>query len=236
MGKLYACFFWIFCFGFLFSQQTDSIYLDVKLDSTRHELHVKQEFVLLNQSQKTLTEVYLHAWANAYSGKLTVLNKVKLQDRKGALHFSEREDRGGARDLILLNDENDKILYQEQEREFLKIELEKPWKKGEIIRLKAEYTVKIPVDAVTRDGRTEKGNYLLKYFFLQPATLNANGNWVLQHYKDFEELSAYPSYYQLKIEHPENYLISTDLEKNEEFWTAGNLEHFRIYLTKNKEE
>ena len=96
MGKFYTCFFWIFCFGFLFSQQTDSIYLDVKLDSTRHELHVKQEFVLVNQSQKTLTEVYLHAWANAYSGKLTVLNKVKLQDRKGALHFSEREDRGGA--------------------------------------------------------------------------------------------------------------------------------------------
>lgn len=236
MGKFYACFFVIFCFGVSFSQHTDSIYLDVKLDSTRHELHVKQEFVLVNQSPKTLTEVYLHAWANAYSGKLTVLNKVKLQDRKGALHFSEREDRGGARDLIFLNDENDTILYQEQEREFLKIELEKPWKRGEIIRLKAEYTVKIPFDAVTRYGRSEKGNYLLKYFFLQPATLNANGKWVLQHYKDFEELSAYPSYYQLKIEHPENYLISTDLEKNGEFWTAGNLEHFRIYLTKNTEE
>src|SRR5690606_31188209 len=194
MGKFYTCFFWIFCFGVSFSQQTDSIYLDVKLDSTHHELQVKQEFVLVNQSQKTLTEVYLHAWANAYSGKLTVLNKVKLQDRKGALHFSEREERGGVDNLIFTDFESNSVRFQINEREFIRIPLEKPWKKGEIIRIKAEYTVKIPFDAVTRYGRTEKGNYLLKYFFLQPATLNANGNWVLQHYKDFEGLSAYPSY------------------------------------------
>src|SRR5690606_11387745 len=104
MGKFYGClFFWILFFGCCFSQQTDSIFLKVKLDTARHELFVQQEFVLVNQSPKTLNEIYLHNWSNAYSGKLTVLNKIKLQDRKGALHFSDRNERGGAGNLVFQN-------------------------------------------------------------------------------------------------------------------------------------
>lgn len=223
-------------FGIGLSQQTDSIFLNVKLDTIRHELHVEQEFILINQSLKTLNEVYFHSWANAYSGKLTVLNKIKLQDRKGALHFSEREQRGSLSDLIFQNTDSDTISHQTQEREFVKIDLPTFWRRGESIRLKASYVVKIPFDAVTRYGKSPNGNYLLKYFFLQPATVNSTGHWVLQHYKDFEELAAYPSFYQLKISYPENYQMTSDLESDGEFWTAQNLEHFRIYLTKNELE
>ncbi|MBA5629498.1 hypothetical protein [Moheibacter lacus] len=226
----------LICFGFSFAQQTDSIFLKVKLDTARHEMHVEQEFVLINQSPKTLNELYLHNWANAYSGKLTVLNKIKLQDRKGALHFSEREDRGGAGNLIIRNVENDSLSYQIQEREFIKISLPTFWRRGEKIRLRANYTVRIPSDAFTRYGRSENGNYLLKYFFLQPATVNEFGHWVLQHYKDFEELTAYPSYYELELEHPENYQMTSDLEWDGERWTAENMEHFRVYLTQNELE
>src|SRR5690606_31611436 len=234
MRNFYAGFFLI-CLGFTigFSQHTDSIFLSVKLDTIHHELHVEQEFILINQSSKTLTEAYFHGWANAYSGKLTVLNKVKLQDRKGALHFSEKEERGGTRDLVFTNAENDTISHQVQEREFVHIKLGKPWKTGEKIKLKTTYTVKIPFDAVTRYGYNPNGNYLLKYFFLQPATVNENGHWVLQHYKDFEGLTAYPSFYQLELELPENYEVYSDLGRNGNLWTGENLEHFRIYLTKN---
>lgn len=236
MGRFFGCLFWILFFGCCFSQQTDSIFLKVKLDTARHELVVQQEFVLINHSPKTLNEVYLHNWANAYSGKLTVLNKIKLQDRKGALHFSERNERGGTGNLIFKNAENDSIPYQIQEREFIKMKLPGFWRRGEKIRFQVEYVVKVPIDAFTRYGRSEGGNYLLKYFFLQPATVNENGHWVLQHYKDFEGLTAYPSYYELDFDYPENYQMTSDLEWNGVSWTAENMEHFRVYLTRNELE
>ncbi|MFV0305504.1 MAG: hypothetical protein ACK5IC_08510 [Moheibacter sp.] len=234
MGRIYILIAW-----FLFissngkSQNIDSIFLVVKLDTLSQTLEVKQELTLVNHSPKTLTEAYFHAWANAYSGKLTVLNKVKLEDRKGNLHFSERSQRGSVGNF-LFNDATGHLLsYEIQQREFIRIQLDKPWKKGESIKVKAEYTVHIPFDHVTKYGRSDFGDYLLKYFFLQPATVNEKGNWVLQHYKDFEEVAAYPSHYQLKMDYPIGYTMYSDLENKEDYWTARNLEHFRIYLTQD---
>lgn len=217
----------------VFSQKTDSVFLNVKLDTISQKLLVQQEFVLINHSPKTLTEAYFHAWGNAYSGKLTVLNKVKLEDRKGALHFSKREQRGNV-DKVVFFDENGKPLNVNfEQREFVQIPLNKAWKSNEVIKISANYEVKLPFDHVTKYGRSDDGNYLLKYFFLQAATLDQKGDWVLQHFKDFEEVAAYPNYYQLKIDCPPIFNVFSDLQKVNDQWVGENMEHFRLYLSKN---
>lgn len=219
--------------GLTFAQESDKILLSIELDTIHRELIVEQELRLINHSNKTLKEVYLHAWANAYSGRVTTLNETKLQDRKGNLHFSENEDRGGIRDLTLENLSGEILSYKTIEREFIQIPLDKPWRKGAQIVLKAKYIVKIPFDAVTKYGRKENGDYLLKYFFLEAATLDEKSNFVLQHYKDFESLAAYPSTYSVEIQVPDEYSIWSDLEQNGNRWQGTKLEHFRLYLTKH---
>lgn len=223
-----------FCFCVLVcGQQKDRILLHVSLDTIAGNLLVEQEFHIYNHSPKIYTEAYLHAWANAYSGRKTKLNKIKLEERDGSLQFSEKSDRGGIRDIYLESMELEGLNFKFEEREFIRISLDKPWKPGELLTFKAYYTVAVPYDKITHYGRTEDGDYLLKYFFLQPATHDEKGNRTLQHYKDFEELTAYPTDYFLQLEVPENFRVFSDLKYDGNIWVGENMEHFRLYLSKN---
>ncbi len=223
-----------FAFGCVLSQNRDSIILNVRLDTLENKLYVEQDFFLVNKTSKILNEIFFHAWANAYTGRFTELNRTKLQDRKGSLHFSQKEDRGGVANFSFQDSNGNSLDFEVSEREFFKIKLNQPWMRNENIHLKVHYTVKIPFDAVTRYGRNENGDYLLKYFFLQPATMNPEGNWNLQHFKDFEALAAYPGYYELKFDYPKNFTMFSDLEKSGNTWVGNNMEHFRIYLTQDQ--
>ena len=237
MKKIYLVFVCIIAhLNSISAQINDSIIIYAELDSITDELIVKQEFKIYNHSQKTLKETRLHSWANAYSGRITTLNKTKLEDRKGHLHFSEKHQRGGINDLKFYDEHSNLIAYETSEREFIKMNLKNPWKNGQKIKFTAEYKVKIPFDAVTQYGKSNEGDYLLKYFFLQPATIDENGNWMMQHYKDFEEVSAYPTTYVLTIDLSENYHLLTDLEENENYWSSSNIDHFRIFITPNEEK
>lgn len=234
MNLIRVFLFFIFCSpGFIFGQQKDSIFLDVKLDTITGSLQVNQKFRLINHSPKTLNYIYLHAWSNAYTGRLTELNKVKLQNRKSVLHFSEKEDRGWISEPLFTDENSNPVDFSFEEREFIKLELGKSWKKNDTVIFYASYNIKIPTDKISRYGKSADEDYLLKYFFLQPAIMNSNGKWILQHYKDYEEPIGHPSSYRLKIDLPENYYIYSDLDKNEGIWSGDDIEFFRLFLTRD---
>lgn len=234
-SKLYIVTILILLFKFNFAQKSDSIFLQLKLDTIYNTIQVEQTFYLNNSTSQTLDELYLHAWANAYSGKNTVLNQIKLEDRKGYLYFSKHQERGKVAQLQFFIDDKLHENYEFQEREFVKIKLPQPWKPNETQILKAKYVVKIPSNVITHYGFSPEKDYLLKFFFLQPAT-HQNGEWYLQHYKDFEELLAYPTNYSVEIYLPENYQIASDLIHNQGKWNGENREHFRFFLTQNPQK
>lgn len=229
---LFACFL-IFLAGHCLGQQADSISLKIRLDTLSNKLWVEQEFRLVNHSPHDLDYIYLNAWVNAYTGRLTELNRVKLEQRNGALHFSEKEDRGAVINPVFMNHKDESLKFGFEEREFIRIELNQPWKKDELLILSAIYEIKIPFDQVTHYGKSKEGDYLLKYFFMHPAPTDQNGNWQLQHYKDFEEPLTRPAHYQLSINFPKNYRLYTDLEGQGSQWHGSNIEFFRLYLTRN---
>lgn len=220
---------WNLCF----SQNQNSQIIWAKLDTISNKLIVRQQFKLYNHSSKTLTSIYLHAWVNAYSGRNTKLNQTKLEARKGVLHFLRREDRGFIEDLSFVNNENQQLEYKFEEREFINLVLKKPLKKGDSLIFQATYQLKIPLDQVTKYGISDDGDYLLKYFFLQPAVIDRDGKWVLQQYKDFEEPLGYPSHYQLNFDYPENFRLYSDLDGIGHQLSGNGIEFFRLYLTKN---
>ena len=127
MKKIYLVFVCIIAhLNSISAQINDSIIIYAELDSITDELIVKQEFKIYNHSQKTLKETRLHSWANAYSGRITTLNKTKLEDRKGHLHFSEKHQRGGINDLKFYDEHSNLIAYETSEREFIKMNLKNP--------------------------------------------------------------------------------------------------------------
>lgn len=226
----------LFFFGLLvYGQQGDRQILKVELDTVSNKLIVEQKFVLINHTPKTLTNLYLNAGVNAYTGRMTELNKTKLEARKGALYFSKREDRGAIANLSLRNNENNDLKFKFEEREFIRVELNKAWMVNDTLSFSAFYEIKIPFDEVTKYGKSKNGDYLFKYFFIYPAVMDANGNWILRHYKDMEEPIAYPTDFQLEFKFPENYNLFTDLKGAENQWSGEDIEFFRLYLTKNPE-
>jgi len=232
----YRCpFFLLFFFSSLlcFGQRGDSISIEVRLDTLANKLEVAQKFKLVNHSPKTLTHIYLNAWVNAYTGRLTELNRVKLEARKGSLYFSDRSQRGAIDNPFFQDSKKQPMQFHFEEREFIKIELDSPWKRGDTISFEAFYGIKIPFDEVTKYGRSSDGDYLLKYFFLQPAVTDESGNWVLHHYKDFEEPIGYPTDYQINFEYPENYSIYSDLDGSGNNWSGSSTDFYRFYLSKN---
>lgn len=221
--------------SFLFGQQSDRQILKVELDTISNKLIVEHEYILINRSPKTLTHIYLNAWINAYTGRLTELNRTKLEARKGALYFSDKKDRGAVESLFIQNSENQTLKFKFEEREFVRVELNQAWKIGDTLRFKAFYELRIPFDEVTKYGRNKNGDYLLKYFFLQPAVMDKNANWNLQHYRDMEEVVSSPAQFQLNITYPENYKLYSDLDGDGNFWQGEGISFFRLYLTKNQE-
>ncbi|MET3730972.1 hypothetical protein [Moheibacter stercoris] len=234
MSKFYLVLVLIWMSIISLSQEKDRISYHLNLNPTTNILTVYQTFELTNSSQQDLEEIYIHAWANAYSGRLTRLNEIKLQDRKGALHFSEKEERGHLQYLVISQNSN-LLSYEIVEREFVKLNLSEPWVKGTRIQLLANYEVKIPKDVFTKYGYNEQQEFLLKYFFLQPATQDEKGKWVLQHYQDFEELSANPTNVQLTMDQLDEYDMASDLFEENKIWRGENMEHFRLFLTPKPE-
>lgn len=212
------------------AQKRDSLFFKVRPDTLMHSLYVEQDFYLINRSAETLKEVYLNAKVNAYTGRDTELNRVKLENRKGALYFSTTEERGKVLEAEITDSAGNLLEYEYEKREFIRVKLKNEWKPGTALRLKADYSVKLPFDAVTRYGYNEKGEYLLKYFFLMPAIIEKDGSWDLRRYKDFEEAVILPSYLDVDFELPEGYHMYSDLSFDGKTWN-GITDHFRIFLT-----
>lgn len=223
-------------FNGLLAQQKDSVFLQLTLDTIHHEIQVQQEFRLHNRSSTTLKSIQFHAWANAYSGRATVLNQTKLEDRKGKLYFSTQEERGGVLALEILDSAQNALLFHSKKREFIQVALNEPWRENETIQLFAQYRVKIPTDEITRYGKNKNGDYLLKYFFLEAALIDENNQWILQHFKDFEGVASAPKTYVVQLNLPENYQAFGDLVKTDNTWIGHDLAHFELFLTKKTEQ
>lgn len=219
-------FFWLF--SLCFAQMQDSVALEITINEQDKEIHVKQHFFVYNRTPKVLTNFYLHAWANAYTGRKTSLNQVKIEDRKSSLYFANKQEKGGIDGLQFSGIKS----YQFKNREFVLLELEKPLAPNEKLEFKASYTVKLPHQKITQYGYDDQGNMLLKYFFLQCVPYK-NQRWLLQTYKDFESVTANPTNYSLTINNPTGYFIYSDLTKNNDHWVGNNLGSFRLLISKS---
>lgn len=231
-----VCVVVIFCLipsKVLWAQKNDSVFLQLTLDTLRGEIKVQQEFRLYNATEKTFDTLQLHAWANAYSGKATVLNRTKLEERKGKLHFSNKEERGGISDLTFLNAQHQPLSFVSHKREFLQLILEAPWQANQFLQFYAHYKVKIPTDQITVYGRNQIGNYLLKYFFLEMAIWDPYKGWEMQHFKDMEAVTSAPKTYVVQINIPTSYSITGNLENENQVWIGNDLKHIELFFTKD---
>ena len=203
-----ALFFVIF-FASIHGQE-HAISLEAQLDPKNDILSIGQKIIFVNQSDTTLTEVYLHNWPNGYRNKKSPLSRRLIEDYDKSLYFARDKDRGYI-EIKNLTVNFEVVAFKElreDQSDILKILLNKPLKPGEFIEINTSYLLKIPNANFTGYGKSKTG-YKLRYWYLIPAVFQ-NG-WKLMNNLNMDDLMTNVSRYEIKLQLPKYYYLNSNL-------------------------
>ncbi|MDG1811162.1 MAG: aminopeptidase [Polaribacter sp.] len=208
--------------------------INAVLDEKNDVLKIQQEIVYFNNSNQSLKEIYLHNWANSFKDKNTPLTKRLIGDYDKSLYFAKDSERGFSKILNLSVDyEGIQFTSQKDAEDILKIELNKVLKPADSIVIKASFTVKIPSSQFTSYGKTATG-YHLRYWYLTPAVFT--NEWQLMSNLNTDDLFINPTNYNIKVEVPNNYFLTSNLtqEKENSIYNLSGNNKTDIILSINK--
>jgi len=194
----------VFCFA-----QQNSIAIKATLDSDKDELMIQQEIVFFNISDSTLTNIYLHNWANSFRDRKTPLSKRFIKDFKKNLYFSAEKNLGKTTiKNLTVNYGNNDFIEIKDKADILKIPLIKPLKPNGKVKISITYLVKIPNAKFTNYGKTKEG-YHLRFWYITPAVYK-NG-WQLMSNLNIDDLYENGTDFTMEINIPKEYVLESNL-------------------------
>lgn len=193
----------------LYSQNLNRIVADV--DTNAHTISIQQEITFTNSLSVALNTIVLNDWIHAYSNKETPLARRFADEFVRAFHMAPDEDRGFTA-IKSVTSESKELEYGRPEKhpDIVEVKLVQPLQPGESITLKLDYGVKIPNDRFTRYGFDNKGNMVLKNWYLTPARLE-NGAFVYHSNENLDDIANSVTDFELQLTAPEGYTITSDL-------------------------
>ncbi|AIL45017.1 gluzincin family metallopeptidase [Elizabethkingia anophelis] len=228
--KLIACFF-LFT-SFCAKAQKDSISLKIQLDENKYVAHIQQRIVYQNKLSRPVDSIKLLSWVNAYKNRRTPLGKRKLQERKTALYFSNKEKLGYIENLRIDFSKEVKS-YSDERGENIYLGLKQPLPQNGKVTLNLEYDIHIPASDFTGYGYGDN-QILLKYFFIVPDSFE-DSKLSEKSYLDLDENQNNGSYWNINFEKGP-YIIQSNLNQKDNYTFEGSLyedPEFMISHTEN---
>ena len=213
--------------------------LEVTVDSDKKILHVKQQVVFYNTSDKPLYSVVLNDWNNAYSAKDTPLAKRFSDEFTRGFHLAKTEDRGHTNVLSVTDMSGATLEWFRPEKhpDLVEVKIGGIYP-GESVVLNIVYDIKLPNHRFTSYGFNEKGGFLLKDCFLMPARFE-NNDFIRYSNNNLDDIANSMVEWHIHLHAPKSLKLTTDLQivntsENEEFIIyETSKEHctdFSIYL------
>ena len=208
--KLFILISLIFC-SFATYAQTNTIKIDAALNTNTDVIQIQQEIVFYNNTNKILSQIYLHNWQNGFKNRKTPLSKRLIEDYRKSLYFANDNERGFTEILNLTaNYKSINFSSKKDQGDIIKLDLNKSLNPNDSIIINATYTVKIPNAKFTGYGKTTTG-YHLRYWYLTPAVYTKK--WQLMSNVNIDDLLMDASHYEIKFKTPKNSFISSNLAK-----------------------
>ena len=200
---------------FVVSSQQTKYLIDAKLNSNNNEISINQEIIFENKSNIDLNELYLNDWSNSYSSTESQLAHRLAEEYDRSFYFSNKAKRGSTK-IEYITAYNKKVIWNriENQNDIIKIPLSKPLNIGDTIKLNLIYKVKIADDKFTGYGIKDVNEYFLKDWFISVCPIIKN-NWIKNSNLDLEELSRFPSDFEIKWTIPNNLYINSNLYSRE---------------------
>ncbi len=177
-----------------------------ELNPTSKTIDGLVDFVYVNKTNKPIKKIYFNLWANAFNNKNKQFAKDILNDGKTEIYFAKENELGGYQKLYFFNEKDTlDFNYLDEGKENCKINLKNPLKTGDSIRIKINYTLKIP--KMFYDIGYNKNQLNMIYWYPTPALYDKN-KWFVQNRSICNHLisQSYNFSYILRV--PQNYTIA----------------------------
>ena len=205
--------------------QEHSIQIDALLDDSKDIIRINQRIIYYNDSDSTLTNIYLHNWLNGYKNNKAPLAKRLIEDYDKSLYFANQKDRGftTVKNLTVDYEASAFSEVEDGKIDIIKIALNTPLLPKESTAINIAYDVKIPNSKFTRYGKTKTG-YHLRYWYLIPAVFK--DGWKTMSNLNMDDLLTNSTDYNIKITLPKYYYLSSNL--NEQKTPKGTVNEFLL--------
>lgn len=186
-------------------QQKVDYQIDVTLIDSIHLLKGNVKITYHNNSPQTLTELYVHLWANAYQ-KNTELARQMAEDGDLSLRFAKPNELGYISDIDFKTSEKSlAFIYTNPSKEIAHISLDKGIKPGETFTFSTPFTVKVPGN-ISRMAHIEN-DYMITQWFPKVAMYDTDG-WHAMPYLNWGEYYDNFGDYSVHITIPKNYVVA----------------------------
>lgn len=200
-------FFW--SYGMVLGQNSIDLKASVDVDTKR--MKINQRITYQNESNDTLSVIYLNDWNNSYSTKKTPLAQRFTEEFNDKFHFAKSEQRGYTV-VTKIEDQNLNSLrysYVIDHPDVLKVELQNPLYPNEFYDISLTYDLVLPDDNFTGYGISPQKDFNLKYWYISPSVYD--GKWNYYSNKNLDDLFVPKADLTLQIEFPLNYQLITEL-------------------------
>ena len=206
-----AALLFVFCYTMV-AQNAMEINATVKVESKT--IIVEQTIVYKNESNTVLKDIYLNDWNNSYSTKSTPLAKRFEEEFSTKFHLAKSEQRGFTVITSIKNENNTPLQHQrlKDHIDVIKVTLETPLQPNASYSIKLNYQLLIPDATFTGYGFSKTNDFDLKYWYITPAVYD--GEWQYYSNKNLDDLFVPKSDIILRITHPRNYKVSSELDFN----------------------
>ncbi|MCK8479739.1 metalloprotease [Psychroserpens algicola] len=195
----------------LFTFSQNSIDLKASVDIDAKTIKINQRIRYQNESNDTLSVIYLNDWNNAYSTKKTPLAKRFTEEFSDKFHFAKSEQRGFTVITKLDDEKGNALEFSDLKNhpDVIKVNLNTPLLPNESYDIKLTYDVVLPDDNFTGYGISPDKDLNLKYWYITPAVYN--GDWQYYSNKNLDDLYIPKADLTFEIEFPLNYQLVSEL-------------------------
>ncbi len=192
-----------------------------KLDTSLRKIDAQATIHYLNNSADTLTEVWFHLWANAYSSKNSSLARELIEAHDPSMYFLKQNDLGGYTDISFRTGEQELTPhYADDERQIARLILNNPLPPGELAEIKVLYSLKIPKNILGYGY--DSGQFILANWYPKVAAYR-DGKWEVQVLNSQNLFSSDVGKYHLTLFVPTNY------------WVVSSGNYLSIHLPESEE-
>ena len=187
----------------------------VAVDMDKKTLTIEQKIVLFNQTEDSLTSIFLNDWNNAFSSKSSPLAKRFSDEFYRGFHLANEEERGSTTNLIIRNPDKSILFWERTDKnpDYIEIKLRDKLAPNQKITLHLSYIEKIPSDKFTKYGYASDGGMNLKNWFLTPAR-QENNAFINYSNNNLDDIANAVSDFDIEIKVPKNLEVTSDLSSS----------------------